>query len=209
MKGALSKSSWQALIYTAHHWHTHPARNLCKKDRVHFVNLWGTKGARLSKKQPPSSTSPEIINTAQCTEPGGKGSTRKRILGKLGNRRVRSSRRWNNNKNKGKYLSEPLSITNFYSRFPKMKETDTKPYRGLVDWRKIGLVVGVENTLVKPQPGERYSPCRNRGHIKCASDKAVILTLPFPFLLSAVFLSLSEVKDRWEPLDLCSSFGNC
>lgn len=87
----------------------------------------------------------------------------------LKNRQVQSLRRWNLKKTeKGNYLSElphePLSITNFYSRSPKMKGADTNLYRELVDWRKVVLVLGVEQTLVKPQAGERHSPSRKRGH---------------------------------------------
>lgn len=35
-----------------------------------------------------------------------------------------------------------------------MKGADTNLYRELEDWRKVVLVLGVEQTLVKPQAGE-------------------------------------------------------
>lgn len=52
---------------------------------------------------------------------------------------------------------------NFYLFSPKRKGADANLYKELVDWRKVVLVLGVEQTLVKPQAGERHSP-RNRGH---------------------------------------------
>lgn len=124
-------------------------------------------------------------------------NTRKWVVGKLGGMESRPAQnsRWNDSNQKGNCLSELsrelLSITDFYSSSPQMKEMDTNPYRALVDWRKISIAVGVENKLVRPRAGERHSPCRNRGHISVPATGLSCWFFPSAFC-SVLFFSVSQ-----------------
>lgn len=102
------------------------------------------------------------------------------------NRQVQSLRRWNFKKTWKRILfilatTGPLTISNFYSCSPKMKGADANLYRELVDWRKVVLVLGVQQTLVKPQAGERHSPSRNRGHRSVPAMRLSFWFLPSTF----------------------------
>lgn len=150
-------------------------------------------------KKPPRSPAPRLSVLYGTWNLVVKKISKKWVLRKLGGMEDRwawSLRRWNN-KQKGNYSSklsyEQLGITAFYSHSSKMKVSDTSKYSGLVDWRKTGVEIGVENTVIKPWAGKRYSPLRHRAHQR-ASDGAVISILPFRFLLSAIFLSLLAVR---------------
>lgn len=199
MKGTLSESSWQPR-YTPHHGCTHPVWNLCKKERVHFAKLGGTNGLRMSKKFP-RYTAPEILNTSQCTESGGKGKQYK----KMGTRETRrygeqaSSKlkmKWQQSKRKLPiwaitWAAEHHGFLLKLSSDERDGHQSIQRYRALVDWRKIGIAMGVENKLVRPRAGERHSPCRNRGHTSVPATGLSCWFFPSAFC-SVLFFSVSQ-----------------